>query len=608
MLKHKGLTRFGIFLVLLANHCTSWGKDSAYESTVIEKGVHVVSENRVYNDSVVFEDGAQIDIGADVTVTFLKGIVANQDAHIFGGKGRVAGIKRLVPEWFGAVADGVTDDTVALQRTLNSCEKPLPIPPDPAPAQGAHASALPFSEGCAGRGVQLLLRRAYLVSRLEANAYFLNIHAENGWLVAQKEGRFPYLLGLNRHFMTITGHLCIEGSYNQGYDSMVRVNTRHLISQNVRVFRASLAWYFGNPHWVASGVPGHAELGDSEIQIIGGDVEWCQRAVELVGANTIVHFNGVILNSYVNTPAESDPRREAWIKGDRTLVRSIGALLYFTGGQMANFTPEYPMIEVQPIRCSQPQYFSEYGGVYLANSHVECGNLFRALNPHNIPMQDYKGNPVVKHSVRFTMTSCGGYMPGSAAPIVTAPSFTHGIRVENCNFYGMKNADEERDGLLADIGNPECRVRIDESSFNDAHIKGLNSVQGGARLFPVAMIFAAEKPVSDSEGRLCFEEFIPSPDNGNFRACYDFSKGVFTVPPGGLVRVEFDLAIQQEEGDFEMTLNGVAVRRANACGGEVALRHVFPSLKNGDCVAVRSLNPKCGIGHVGQMRITAGRD
>lgn len=71
-------------------------------------------------------------------------------------------------------------------------------------------------------------------------------------------------------------------------------------------------------------------------------------------------------------------------------------------------------------------------------------------------------------------------MTGSAPSIVTDSSFTHGIRIENCNFCGMKSMDDERDGLIAVIGNPECRVRIDDSSPNEARAEGLNSVQGGA--------------------------------------------------------------------------------------------------------------------------------
>ncbi len=604
----RGPVLLGILGSLLVAPQPAWSQAMAEASTVIAKGVHTVAENRVYDRPVVFEDGARIDIAAGATLTFLHGLVANQDAYIFGGEGRVAGVKRLVPEWFGAVGDGITDDTTALQRALNSCDTPGPAPREPASTPGAQAASLPFAEGCAGRGVQLLLRRAYLVSRLDASAYFLNIHAENGWLVAKRDGQYPYLLGLFRHFITITGNLCIEGSYNQGYECMVRVNTRHLICNNVRIFRASLPWGFGNPNWATSGVPGHAELGDSEIEILGGATIWCQRAVELIGANTIVHFNGVLLGSYTNTLAEDDPRRDAWLEGDRTLVRSIGSLFYFTGGQMANFTQDYPMIEVQPIRCTQPQYFSEYGGVYVANSHVECGNLFKAVNPHNIPMQDYRGNPVVKHSVRFALTSCGGYMTGSAPPIVTEPSFTHGIRIENCNFYGMKNRDAERDGLIAVIGNPECRVKIDESSFNEAHIKGLDSVQGGARLFPMAMIFEAEQPTVGADGMLRFEKFVPSPDNGNFKTCYDFSRGAFTVPPGGLVRIDVDIAVEQEGGGLELTLNGVAVRRKLPVGGETAFRHVFSTLSKGDVVGVRLLDQKQGVGRAGRMPITAGRD
>ena len=59
----------GMTVALLA----FYSAQAAEETTVIKKGSHLVAENLFYSGPVVFEDGARLDIAANVTVTFAKG-------------------------------------------------------------------------------------------------------------------------------------------------------------------------------------------------------------------------------------------------------------------------------------------------------------------------------------------------------------------------------------------------------------------------------------------------------------------------------------------------------------------------------------------------------
>ncbi len=66
-----------------------------------------------------FQPGAVIDIGLGVTLTLNCRIEAGRK-QIISGDGDVAGdpLNMVLPQWFGAVADGVNDDTRALQKTF----------------------------------------------------------------------------------------------------------------------------------------------------------------------------------------------------------------------------------------------------------------------------------------------------------------------------------------------------------------------------------------------------------------------------------------------------------------------------------------------------------
>ncbi len=411
-------------------------------------GEYPIVQNTTFNDAVVFEPGAHLNIQAGAVVKFEKGFTAGEWC-IFGGKGTIANVKKLIPEWFGATGDGIADDTEALQRTFNSCKEP----------------------GFGPGGNYILLTRTYLVGSLNINTSGLTINAENAWLIAKASGQYPHLLRFTKSFCKITGNLTIDGNYNLGYDCIINVNSRHFISNNVVIWRASLPWLFGNRQWATSGIPGDAEKGDSEIEIIGGATAHCLRGAEAVGANTIALFSSALIYSYPWTLPKGDPRKAAWEAADSTLVRCIGGLVYFTGGGLANFSNKVPLIEVQPIRCTKPQYYSTYGGVYISNAHIESGNFLATANPNKIHTQDSKGVKTVQRMASLNMQSCGGYVTGNNIPINTDPLFTGRLIVKNCNFYGIN-----RTANLAKIGNPAASIDIDDISFNDDHPKGAKAV------------------------------------------------------------------------------------------------------------------------------------
>ena len=106
------------------------------------------------------------------------------------------------------------------------------------------------------------------------------------------------LAEIESRWSSITGDLFIDMDYNLDYRCAIQVNARHFTAHNVFMWRAALGWLIGDPSWASSGVPGDAERGDSEIEIIGAATPHCLRAVEAVGANTIIKFTGAFLYSF----------------------------------------------------------------------------------------------------------------------------------------------------------------------------------------------------------------------------------------------------------------------------------------------------------------------
>jgi len=432
------------------------------------------------------------------------------------------------------------------------------------------------------------------------------IHSENAWLVA-RPGKADYLLRFapSAHSSTITGDLFIDMDYNLDYRCAIQVNARHFTAHNVFMWRAALGWLIGDPSWASSGVPGDAERGDSEIEIFGSSTAHCLRAVEAVGANTIVKFTGCLLYSYPWTLREGDPRKAAWEAADCTTIRAIGALIYIDSGAIANFNT-IPIIDAQPIATTSKEYFREYGKVFLTSAHVEGGNFFSATNPRGIVSEG--------RSNSLSMIGCNGYLSSDNPVVTTDPLFTGGVLIQDCGFYRAGRKSE-----LAVISNPKATVSIDVNSFFDASVKGLNAVRGGTQKFTDRLLLhvqGANQPLRPEGDVVRFLSVQDLPDGRDFSGCYNPATGAFTCPYGGLSNVKVRAAIAVAAGEptdtseVHVLRNGASAFYRRVVGFGAEIEYTIPELLEGDTVAVRVHSPASRTleDSVGTyLQITAGR-
>lgn len=88
-------------------------------NTVLTAGTYAFNSSVTINASVMIPEGAVIMVPSGVTLT-IKEVIAGR-YNIFTGQGTVKLENSVVyPEWFGAVTDGITDDSVAIQDAVNA--------------------------------------------------------------------------------------------------------------------------------------------------------------------------------------------------------------------------------------------------------------------------------------------------------------------------------------------------------------------------------------------------------------------------------------------------------------------------------------------------------
>jgi len=90
----------------------------------VPPGTYLIATTTNMAFQLDFLPGASLIVPAGVTLTLSGGVTANETQAIFNVAGTLNGLSRASVRWFGATGNGATDDTAAIQGTVNALSSP----------------------------------------------------------------------------------------------------------------------------------------------------------------------------------------------------------------------------------------------------------------------------------------------------------------------------------------------------------------------------------------------------------------------------------------------------------------------------------------------------
>lgn len=242
----------------------------------------------------------------------------------------------------------------------------------------------------------------------------------------------PYLVKCIGHSRIY--NITVDMDYATKYDTVMWFRGRHIDVFGPEIWKAKNCFTFGDPAWANDPVLG--ALGDSEVNIIGGDTVWCVQHHKCYGQNTIVTFTGNHKGYIFQDSLDpSDPRYAEWMAIEPIYGENWGGLIYYTGCMLATFTGQVTMLRshVQPVPTDDPAYKNAYGKYYLDNCHIEAGRFFACVDG----AVGFKANDTSTRM--FTMRGCNGFLTGNPGWMVETGESLQSVYIDDSNnFYGQQ--------------------------------------------------------------------------------------------------------------------------------------------------------------------------
>jgi hypothetical protein len=424
--------------------------------------------------------------------------------YLPGGVGTVARTQEsksreiITPEDFGAVGDGVSNDTAAFSL---------------------FAAAIKVVGG--GR----IPPKSYKVSQFIVDgANGLSIDWQ-GTLVGMATGTYDAVCTIkNSGGVSITGRIGIFGSYNTDYACGLALYTDNGTQcSNIDIAGIAIT---GVRRAIRASRSTEPNALVSEITINGGFTYGTPSVIEAWGTQTFVTINNVSMQS--NDLGGGAP----WVALDQYTIRAFGATVLINGGEVGhNQRTKNACICVEPI--TDATYGNNYGSITVVAAAIESASqLAVAQNTLGV------ASPVAGSGM-ISIQACTGYHSGNFFAFVqSAADFTGKIKVGGgCNFYA--GPVRSQPNILA---NGNADIYCDDDAFGKNFLAGLSGITGGIVHFSKREILRAlncsgQSIPAATATTLKWQSPITGTDRNRFLENYSVLTGIFTVPTGGLKSV-----------------------------------------------------------------------
>jgi hypothetical protein len=451
---------------------------------------------------------------------------------------------------FGAVGDGVANDTAAIQAAINY--------------------------GIAANAKVIIPSGDYLVDMVQVKdaVYDFTLHCENAFLIGTATtARLGVIDVVNCVDFHMTGSWHFISNDNANYDAGLYIRAQAGTSQatsRVNVYNPT----FRNFKVGMAVGSYNIDFQCSEINVFGANFFKCPIAVYNGGSQTGTSYNGCNLVSEINNAFVGSVCRAIWIEGGFvTVVGGSVVNAESTTGQTILFNP-----------ASSALYGNPYGIVRIAGSHIETASQMAVIANNrslSAPTSDMSN---------LTITAAGGFVSSGIATqdfiFIGDATFAGYVQVTDCNFY----SNAPRTQYNVSSASSLAKIKTDKASFNKNFMGWLNGVSGGKLLHDQELIvdaYGINATLPSGESVLKFLNAGAS--TLRYGAYYSTSTGLFTVPGGGLKYLNvraFILGGSTPTGDIYVKLNGNIVRFGRYSSGIGEIDATLQNLSAGDTVGV----------------------
>lgn len=389
------------------------------------------------------------------------------------------------------------------------------------------------------------------------------------------------------HLMFFSAHsrvtnLTVDMDYALNYRTAIWVRGRHVQHSGCVIWKARTAWMFGDPSWATT--PSEGMLGDSENLLRGCETIWCLTAVKAYGQNTIISLDTCLLYTYKESLPVGDPRKAAWEALPAMTFQNWGALIYITGGAIANFSGEAPLLrsELQPV-SGNPAYKNSFGRYFLSGTHIETGWLFECGAVSTYPAEDTTTRAL-------KVEGCNGYVSTSAGNfIAVGADCQQSVHVAGCNFYG--NTQNNIIYALA------AKCYIEPASFRNITVDFFQAYharrpEGYDRFCPL-IARGSSQTLNNTLQTLKMPTVLESDVWASFQGeWYVPSTGIFTAQTS-MRNVDVDVSLVLTAGavtdvtDIQLWVGGVEFYTAVCTGPAPSKRFTVPRVAIGQNIEVR---------------------